>query len=95
MIEGEGVLVNGKTDDLNETTGPDSLEGVSKSLGVTDYVRGSVEDEAVLLDESVELLRLAGVVGSDLQRNLDADDDGLYADDVFCDLDRIKTKTSR
>jgi len=87
--EGEGNLANGKTDDLNETTDPDSMERASKSLGITNDVDNGVKYKVVLLDESVEFFGLASVISSHLVRGLDADvsdigdDDGLHANHVF------------
>ena len=98
--EGEGDFPNGKADDLNGATDPDSVDRGSESLGVANDINDGIENEIVLLDESVEFFGLASVISADLQGGLDADipdigdDNVLDADYVLCDLDRVKTETS-
>ena len=76
------------------------LERVSETLGVSDDIDDGVENEVVLLDESVEFFGPASVIGSNLQGGLDTDvsdidgNDVLHADDMLCDLDRVKAETS-
>ena len=55
----------------------------------------------MLLDKSVKFFGPASIIGSNLQSGLDADisddidgDDVLHADDMLCDLDRVKTEAS-
>ena len=72
----------------------------SESFDVANGISSSVEDEIVLLEESIEFFGFASVVVSDLQGGLDTNVSNIYrgdaldASDVLCDLDRVKITTS-